>query len=265
MVVLPTEDPIPPRRRVRLLHTSDVHLASDGGWRAGDHLDQCLCSLDGLGRLASEHDVDAVLVAGDLFDHARLGEDFVARVFATVDQFPTEVVLLVGNHDVHDHTSLYDRYSGVMDGSSVRVILDHDGAEMDIVGGAVRIWGKAMDEHSPDYRPLEGVPAGPEDRWFVVMGHGLHVGDSAMSTAHSSSLIRATDISATRADYVALGHHHTTADVSTHRVTAWYSGSPSGFGDCQALIVDLDPVDGVNVTPVPVQPSPEGCAAVARR
>ena len=54
------------RRPARVLHTSDVHLAVPGGaeevaFRA---------ALD----LAAELEVDAVLIAGDLFDHARVAE-----------------------------------------------------------------------------------------------------------------------------------------------------------------------------------------------
>lgn len=254
------------RRPLRLLHTSDVHLASHGGWRDGDHHDHCLCSLDGLHRMADEHQVDLVLIAGDLFDHARQSEDAVRRVFGELERFEAETVLLVGNHDVHDDSSLYARYTEAVDELNVHVLLDHGGSTVDVLDGTVRVWGKAMDEHSPAYQPLGGVVDRPDDRWFVVMGHGLYAPDPKSGTGRSS-LIRPDHITATGADYVALGHHHYIQDVSTPEVTAWYSGSPSGFGSAQALVIDLDPVTGASVSQHPVAPDPAGCAATvgARR
>ena len=236
-----------PRQPVRLLHTSDVHLADRGGWREGEHLDRCLCSLDGIERLVAEHETDVVLIAGDLFDHARLAEDFVARVFARLDELGPEVVLLVGNHDVHDHTSLYDRYGHVAEASSVHLLLDHAGSTVDLLDGRLRVWGKAMNEHSPEYQPLTGVAPRPHDRWFVVMGHGLHAPDPASGTGRSS-LIRPDAISATGADYVALGHHHHQLDVSTESTTAWYSARRAGSAAAAPWLSTCIP------TPAPAPP-----------
>ena len=250
------------RRPLRLLHTSDVHLAGFGGWREGDHHERCLCSLDGIHRLIKDHRIDVLLIAGDLFDHPRQPEEAITRVFRTIETFETETVLLVGNHDVHDHTSLYDRYAGAVTETSVHVLLDHAGATVDLLDGALRVWGKAMDEHSPDYQPLHGTTDDTGEGWFVVMGHGLYAPNPKSGTGRSS-LIRPAHIDDTRADYVALGHHHHLLDVSTESVTAWYSGSPSGFGSGQAVVVDLHPEHGVAAMPVEVAPDPSGCALPA--
>ena len=246
---------------MRLLHTSDVHLAGTGHEAPGHHLHPCLCSLVALHRLAVEHRVDAVVIAGDLFDHARVGEELVTEVFGRLDRIPGEVVLLVGNHDVHDDRSIYRRYAGVVESSSVLFVDDHDGLDVRILDGAVHLWGRAMDEHSSSYRPLHGVADRPEDEcWYLVVGHGHHIGDEPPERALRSSVITSDDIAATEADYVALGHHHVTTDVSAGGVTAWYSGAPTGWGGGQALVVDLDPDVGVTVTAVAVDLGPDGCA-----
>ncbi len=250
------------RRPIRLLHTSDIHLAPHRRQAPGDHLEQCLCVLGALRELVETHAVDAMLIAGDLFDHSRMPEEFVSTVFGALDSFGVDVIVLVGNHDVHDATSVYARYDHVVGESGVHLLLDHGGSQLDLLDGALRIWGKAMDEHRPEYQPLHGAADHPGDRWYVVMGHGLH-GDERM-TFGRSSVIRDEHIVATGADYVALGHIHVTQQVTLHPVPAWYPGSPSEARNPKALIVDLEPATGARVAPVDIEHPLHGCATLAR-
>lgn len=247
------------RRSLRLLHTSDVHIDGYGvGERDAEHAETCLCPLLALERLAHEHRVDGVLVVGDLFDHARVNEAGVHGVYEVLDRLPGQCVVMVGNHDVHDERSLYHRYRGAVDGTEVLLIDDHDGRDHRLFEGALHVWGKAMDEHSPDFKPLHGVVERPEDDpWFIAMGHGHFVDDDEAS--HRSSLITPGDIAGTAADYVALGHWHVTTDVSQGPVSAWYCGAPSGRPGGNALIVDLHVDAGVQVTAIEVPLDPTGC------
>ena len=248
------------RRPLRLLHTSDVHLGSHGYNGAATHHRHCVCPLLAIDALAREHNVDAVLVMGDLFDHARVDETLVTRAFGVLDRFPGVTVLMVGNHDVHDDTSLYRRFGHVVSASDSVFFEELHGSTSELFEGQLVRWGKAMDEHSARYRPLHGVPAHPgDDVWYVVLGHGLHIGDDSVDGAGRSSLITAADLAGTAADYVALGHHHVLTDVSAGGVTAFYSGAPTGYPGGQALVVDLDPEHGVRTTAVPVLVSEACC------
>jgi len=248
------------RRPLRFLHTSDVHLGSHGYHGAATHHRHCVCPLLAVDALAREHGVDGVLVMGDLFDHARVDETLVGKAFGVLDGFPGATVLIVGNHDVHDDSSLYRRHGHVVSGSETVFFDELHGTTTALFDGELVLWGKAMDEHSARYRPLHGVPGRPDaDAWYVVLGHGLHIGDDSVDGAGRSSLITAADIAATGADYVALGHHHVLTDVSAGGVTAFYSGAPTGYPGGQALVVDLHPDHGVRATPVPV-PVFEACS-----
>lgn len=248
------------RRNLRLLHTSDVHIDGYGvGAKDAEHGETCVCPLLGLEKLANEHDVDGVLVVGDLFDHARVDEAAVSAVYEVLDRLPGEVVVMVGNHDVHDDRSIYHRFGETVADTDVLLIDEHDGSDHRLLGGALHVWGKAMDEHSSDYVPLAGVTARPDDNpWFIAMGHGHFIDDDEAS--HRSSLITPAHIEATQADYVALGHWHVTTDVSQGPVSAWYCGAPSGRPGGNALIVDLDVDNGVSTTTVEVRLDPLGCA-----
>ena len=68
------------------------------------------------------------------------------------------------------------------------------------------------------------------------------------------------DIEATAADYVALGHWHVRADVSTDSVAAWYSGAPYGVAASGSFnLIDLHPATGVTVEAVDVELRASGC------
>ena len=200
-------------RPVRLLHTSDLHLGAGAGLPGSErHPDGCWCPLSAVVEVAHRHRVDAVLVAGDLFDHQRVASDLVRSVLDRLGRLGRPCVLLAGNHDLHDERSLY---RGPEIAASGVVFLDHpDGRSIDLLDGDLRIWGRAMVSHERRYRPLHGVPGRPQGPWWVVVGHGHHEPDGPDDPMGRSSPITPADIAATGAHYVALGHWHVHHDVS---------------------------------------------------
>lgn len=257
------------RRPLRLLHTSDVHLGPRSFEPTGLlHSHECLCPVEVIESLVDEHRVDVVLIAGDLFDHARVSEQLVTSTFARLGALRAEVALLPGNHDVFDDTAVYRRHRGELEASSIHFFDDPEGRSADLVGGALRIWARAMQEHSPHNHPLAAAPAHPGDRWYVAAAHG-HFVESPVDDAHRSSRISVESIEATGADYVALGHWHVTTDLSARGVQrpAWYPGAPLfGYGAGQMLLIDLVPDRAPSVTPVPVLDHQAGsCMALDNR
>ncbi|MFM9109518.1 MAG: exonuclease SbcCD subunit D [Prochlorococcaceae cyanobacterium] len=94
---------------MRLLHTSDWHLGRPfhGASLLGDQA----AAMDRIVALAAEAEVDAVLIAGDIYDRAippadavQLFTDTLARLRAA----GAAVVAIAGNHDSHVRVSVYD-------------------------------------------------------------------------------------------------------------------------------------------------------------
>jgi DNA repair exonuclease SbcCD nuclease subunit len=250
------------RRRLRLLHTSDVHLGDGLKPRAGEHDNPCLCGLLAIEEAVATHEPDVLLVVGDLFDNGRVKEPLVSEVLRRLGKLPTPVVLLPGNHDVHDDGSLYLRYEHLVLDAGIHLIGEHGGEVLDQLDG-IRFWGRAMPEHSPSFQPLGGAPEPGEvrenDAWYVVLAHGHYVPDP--KAEFRSSLITPPEIERTGADYVALGHWHHTFNASAGDVTAWYSGSPiEHAGTRNMLVIELDPDTGVNVSTVVARDPEVGCA-----
>jgi DNA repair exonuclease SbcCD nuclease subunit len=239
-----------------------VHLA--GGFSTPKSCDQrhdCLCPILGVADLVREHRPDVLLVVGDLFDHGRVPEGLVKEAFDVLAELDVPTVLISGNHDIHDDASLYRRHGPVVDGAGVTFLDAVEGSTISLLDGQMTIWGRAMDDHHPGFRPLHGVPERPaRDAWYVVLGHGHYVGAESPDASMRSSPITDDDIAATNADYVALGHWHTLTDVSSPDVPAWYAGSPMmSWSEGVALLIDLVPGEGARVEPLAVTPPGQGC------
>ena len=89
-----------PYATLRLLHTSDWHVgkAIRGHSRADEHQ----AVLRETAGLAAEHEVDLVLVAGDLFETAAPSaeaEQIVYRALLDLAGTGAEVAVIAGNHD----------------------------------------------------------------------------------------------------------------------------------------------------------------------
>ena len=229
-------------RKLRLIHTSDTHLGDPAGHpRADDVLVSVAGAVERLGG-------DALLLAGDVFDNERVSDDVLARFVAQVARLDVPVIVLPGNHDLAHSTSVYRRAPFDDTPDNLRLIREPAGETLSFPELDLELWGRAMLSHTPDFRPLEGMPEPTEGHWLVAMAHGhFHFEDDR---EQRSSPIYPGDIAAANCHYLALGHWDRHADVSRASTTAVYSGCPYGpIGAPEqgaVCVVDLDPVTGVN-------------------
>lgn len=236
--------------RLRLVHTADVHLGGGAEGAASPR------AFTGVVDLAIEASADILLIVGDLFDDNRPKPHVVDHALAEINRFPRHVVLLPGNHDCLDEGSIYRKVDFEAACPNLTLLGDPDGCHHVIPDLGIRFWGRPVVEHAPEFQPLGDVPSrNGDDEWHVVVGHGLVVGEG--EETFRSSPIRPSEIMATRADYVALGHVHPARDVSAGGIAAWYSGSPVTWGALSdtfgfVMVVDFDPVRGVTVDQRPV-------------
>ena len=209
---------------LKVVHTSDVHL--DGrvadervhGFRNGAER-----AFAAVVDVTIAEQADLFLIVGDLFDHARVDERDFEFVCEQLARTRAEVVLIPGNHDVHDERSVWHRIALADAGHHVRVMLEHDGETLEFDELNTRVWSRAMAEHAPDNVPLGNVPRRREGAWNIGLAHGQVVPKRA---GLGSSQITHSEISESGFDYLALGHIHVWGDVSQGAVTACYPGSP---------------------------------------
>ena len=146
--------PAPARRRkIRLIHTSDTHLGDD--WHPDAAARALSAVVDGIHSLAG----DALLIAGDVFDHARIPDAVLEFFVAEMARAAVPAVILPGNHDLYDAASLYHRRPFAAAPDNLHIISGTRGATVSLPDLTLDIWGRAMDCHTPAFRPLQGISA----------------------------------------------------------------------------------------------------------
>ncbi|MGH7923684.1 MAG: metallophosphoesterase family protein, partial [Candidatus Binatus sp.] len=158
----------PPRRPLKLVHTSDVHLETDtfgSGERGVQLRDKVRRAFGRVVDIANDRDADMLLIVGDLFDSARVTEEGLAFALGTIARARMPVVMIPGNHDAHDERSIYAGLAPATLPGNLHLILEPEGRTIDFPHLATRVWGRALVEHTPDYRPLSGVPERAEGLW----------------------------------------------------------------------------------------------------
>jgi DNA repair exonuclease SbcCD nuclease subunit len=216
---------------MRILHLADVHLgasyASFGPY-AGERSEAVLKAFRRLPEVAREHEVHAVLVAGDLFDGPRPDERNAAEAREVIRQL-LEVVpavfLVPGNHDPEVIPGPYSDLPG-----PAHVFSAPDPSHpvsVDTEVGPLHVYGFAYDfAHEPD--PLSGFRRTDAVGVHVALLHGA-VRDAPHWSGGDSLRLSRDELGALGVDYIALGDYHRfrppaefAADGS---VPACYSGS----------------------------------------
>ena len=241
--------------RVRLLHTSDVHLgAFDSRGASEEHRAQLEAGFRRVIDIGIEEGVDLALIAGDFFDNARVRPatlEFAAEQLARLDR---PVVIAPGNHDHVGPGSVYDRHDLSATAQNVSVMRGRDGETVAVDGLEVEVWARSHTETLPDFRPFDGIPQRGAAPWQLAVGHGHFIHPDALR--HHSFHIYAEQLADAERDYVALGHWEQLTRVAAGELgVAAYSGAPIGLGGesgGHVLIVDLGEDGSVTLRAVPL-------------
>jgi len=190
-------------------------------------------------------EVDLVIVAGDLFDHSKVDDKLVSFAAEQLRRMAIPTVLMAGNHDCLAPGSAFERRHLWEGCDNVQILREPEGEVLDLPGLGVTIWGKSIDSHDYDVRPLEGIPKPEEDgRWNIAMAHGYYV--STSPPLFPSYNITREEIVNSGWDYIALGHIPQFRCICNEPVKAYYCGSPSLSGTFAT--VDLEEESGVQVS-----------------
>jgi DNA repair exonuclease SbcCD nuclease subunit len=223
---------------MKLLHFADLHLDAPFAWlepeaarRRRQHRRETLTRILAL---AEAEAVDAVLSAGDLFEHDRVHPDTVAFLKASFARSTRPIFLAPGNHDWYGPESPY----AVTDWSpNVHIFRDASLAPVPLGEGAT-LWGAA--HRAP--ANTDGFFAG-----FRVTEPGIHLAlahasERSWLTAQESGKqphapFDAEEIATAGLAHAFLGHFHLPKDAERHT----YPGNPDPleFGETGARGVVL--------------------------
>lgn len=236
------------KQRLSILHTSDIHLDNDIGQSGEESSGQI--GLIKVVDAAIAMNVDLFLLAGDLFDHNRVGAACLDFASSQLARLPCPMVMVTGNHDCLADYSVYHRFDPADAGDHVCFIREEAGGIVDLGTLGVRVWGRGIVDHHPGNKPLEYVPPRDDERWYIGVTHGYYVNRGADMY---SSLITPQEVEASGLDYLALGHVHVFQSMQHGKTLAAYPGSPNlsqGAQEMTAAHVELEPETGVSVSRV---------------
>jgi exonuclease SbcD len=266
---------------MRLLHTSDWHIGrSLHGADLLSHQEEVLAEL---ARVVAEQRVDAVLVAGDVYDRAIPSADATGvldRTLVRLRQAGAAVVLTPGNHDsarrlgfaagllavsgvhVRTTTAELDRPVVLADAHGEVAVYGLPYLEPEVARHELGVPGARSHEAVLDAamaRVRADLARNPGSR-SVVLAHAF-VGGARPSDSERDICVGGVDLVPEAVfdgvDYVALGHLHRPQSL-TDRLR--YSGSPLAysFGEAGqqklAWLVELGPggLEEVSAVPLPV-------------
>lgn len=219
-----------------ILHFSDLHLdAAFATSRLPATLarqcrEQLRVTLRNIVDLAKQRNVNAVTIAGDLFEREKLSPDSAAFLVQEFERLaPIPVFIAPGNHDAADAASLYQRGRWP---ENVQIAVSHTFTEWRL---------------SPQFSLWSAGHLSPSDRHNFLSGLVLPAGSGATARApilllHASLAPAEFDNSRSHAPLTLnnireagfalalLGHYHTRKVLREGSVTAVYSGSPEPLG-----------------------------------
>ncbi|MBD3382418.1 MAG: hypothetical protein GF404_09495 [candidate division Zixibacteria bacterium] len=212
----------------KILHTADIHLGIklSGLGKSGDKVRAALKdSISKLVEIALEQKVDAVVIAGDLFDSNRISKplfDFAMREISRLEDVP--VVLIPGTHDCLEEQSVYVTMEEAECPKNL-FIFDHpDKNKLEFPERGLTFYCNVNTSRTSSESPLADLKPDETPGTHIAIAHG-----SVQIPGKSSPKdwpIKLDEIENSGFDYVALGHWHSYFRLPTLKVPAVYSGTP---------------------------------------
>ncbi len=250
---------------MRLLHLADLHLGwQPASWppvRAAQRRERRDGVLQRAVDVALERGVDAVVVAGDLFETFDPPEPLVERALAQLRRLAAAGVLVVtvpGNHDEITYSaSVYRRRRDAWPGILVTNPLPELVASVPIGGDTLHLVSLAFTGGvTPARAPLRDFPTVEEPGFRLAAFHGT----LGLPGGERSLPLDAAALAAAGYHYVALGHIHQASRTALPAGPAVYPGclEGKGFDDPGVAHLTLVAWDGRSATvdelPFDVQP-----------
>ena len=269
---------------MKVLHVSDLHLGRNfnGLSLEDDHA----CILDQIAQAALDQAVDALVIAGDIFDRAappalavRQYNAFLSRIGS---QSETAVIMIAGNHDSGDRIAamavMTDTRRALIRGvvsAEEEPLLLRDAHGVVAFSGLPFTYEYAARECFADesmQTPHQVVAAQlaaarrhvPEGARWVVVSHAFVAGARNSESEKSLVPIGVGGLETVPPDvfeganYVALGHLHRAQSAGAPHIR--YCGSPLAFGFDEAdaaksmTVVEIDAAGTAAVTTIPYTP-----------
>lgn len=211
---------------LRLLHTADWQIGRIYTQFEPDDAQALFEArfqvVERLAALASQHQVDAVLVAGDVFDAQTVSDKTLRRLFNALQAYAGPWVLLPGNHDAALAESVWTRAQrlGVVPPNAITCL---EPGVRTVAGRLAVLPAPLVQRHTHgDLTDTFAATPSPEGLPRIGLAHGCVQGLLPDGVDAANPI--AADRAATAAlDYLALGDWHGSKRIDAR---CWYAGTP---------------------------------------
>lgn len=214
-------------RMTHFLHTADWQIGRQyGQFETDDAALLAEARFDVVARiaaLAAERQVDAVLVAGDVFDTQGVSDRTIRRLFAALAAYAGPWVMIAGNHDAALADSVWSRAAqlGCIP-PNVQVPLRPGVVDLAAQNLAVLAAPLTQRHTYDDVTQAFDAMASEPGRIRVGLAHGSVAG-RLPDTIDATNPIAPDRASRARLDYLALGDWHGCLSIDER---TWYAGTP---------------------------------------
>lgn len=212
---------------IHLLHTADWQIGRQYGQFDNDDAAMLAeARYEAVGRiaaLAAQRRVDAVLVAGDVFDTQAVSDRSIRRLFDALDAYSGPWVLIAGNHDAALADSVWTRARQLgCVRPNVHIPLRPALVDFPDLNLAVLAAPLTQRHTYDDTTAVFDTLAAEAGRIRVGLAHGSVAG-RLPDAVDSANPVAADRASRAGLDYLALGDWHGCLQID---VRTWYSGTP---------------------------------------
>lgn len=230
---------------LRLLHTADWQIGRIYAQFEPDDAQALFEArfqvVERLAALALQHDVHAVLVAGDVFDAQTVSDKTIRRLFNAMQAYAGPWLLLPGNHDAALAESVWRRAHrlGVVPANVITCL--QPGVQV-VADRLAVLPAPLVQRHTyGDLTDWFASAATPEGLPRIGLAHGCVQG-VLPDELDSANPIAADRAATAGLDYLAMGDWHGTRRIDER---TWYAGTPEtdrfkANESGQALLVTLD-------------------------
>jgi len=230
----------------RFLHTADWQIGRQFASFDPEHApilaEARIAVVERLAALALEQRVDAVLVAGDVFDAQTVSERTLRRLFNALAAYSGPWLLIPGNHDAALAESVWTRAQrlGAVP-AHVHLLLAPEPRLFEAQGFAVLPAPLAQRHTYNDLTAWFDEADTPAGLLRIGLAHGSVQG-LLSEDIDSANPIAPERAASARLDYLALGDWHGCKRIDAR---TWYAGTPEpdrfkDNGSGQALLVEID-------------------------
>lgn len=211
----------------RLIHTADWQIGRQYTTfpeeDAVPMAEARIAAVERLAQLAHEHQVDAVLVAGDVFDLQTVSDRVVRQMFLAMKGYAGPWVLISGNHDAALAESVWTRAQrlGAVP-ANVHLALKPEPVLLPQAGMAILPAPLTQRHTFDDTTAWFNLADTPDGLLRIGLAHGSAQG-VLPSDIDSPNPIAADRAAQARLDYLALGDWHGCKQIDAR---TWYSGTP---------------------------------------